>query len=290
MKFKFFLIAIMTSLLFLFSCSDSNDTGSGYGKLGIQLTDAPFPTDLVAEANVTIYKIEARYTANTVEEDETASESEENSSFVVLMEEEVNVNLLELTNGITQQLVDIDVPAGYYDLIRVYVKGVNVVLNDEMATTYDLNVPSGEQTGIKIFIKPGLEVKSGLSEDLLLDFDVSKSFVAIGGHNNLSGFNFKPVIKVSNLTTTGTLSGVVSTTENDVVATIPGATITISQVDEIITSSIADDNGMYTIMGLEAGNYTVTIEIDGYTTQVIENVEINVGNKTVLDFDMVMAP
>ena len=61
--------------------------------------------------------------------------SDEGKPFVVLMEDEIQVNLLELTNGITKTLVDTDVPVGSYNLIRVYVKGVNIVLND--GTSYD---------------------------------------------------------------------------------------------------------------------------------------------------------
>jgi hypothetical protein len=107
----------------------------------------------VAEANVTIFKIDARN-----------KDEETDDSFVVLMEQEIKVNLLELTNGITETLVDTEVPVGMYDLVRVYVKGVNVVLTD--GTSYNLDVPSGEQTGIKLFIKPGLTVNGRLSADL----------------------------------------------------------------------------------------------------------------------------
>src|SRR5690606_40644847 len=133
------------------------------------LTDAPFPHDLVVEANVTIFKIDARNIAmesDTETEGEMADET--GSLFTVLMEQEIEVNLLNLTNGITETLVDTEVPNGTYDLVRVYVKGINVVLTD--GTTYDLKVPSGEQTGIIIFIKPGITVAGNLCTDLLLIF------------------------------------------------------------------------------------------------------------------------
>ena len=94
------------------------------------------------------------------DESESSMESEEKTSFIVLMEEEMEVNLLDLTNGVTKNLADLDVPVGTYDLVRVYVKGVNVVLTD--GSTFDLKVPSGEQSGIKIFIKPGLVVSGAL--------------------------------------------------------------------------------------------------------------------------------
>ena len=43
-----------------------------------------------------------------------------------------------------------------------------------------MKVPSGEQTGIKVFIDPGIHVEGGISAELLLDFDLSKSFVMRG--------------------------------------------------------------------------------------------------------------
>ena len=193
MKIKNLFIAFFASLFFFMGCSDENDNQNDMGKLTVQLTDAPFPHDLVAEANVTIFKVDARNKGSEKEmegesdsdnemEDESDSSDEENdnSPFVTLMEGEIEVNLLELINGNTETLVNTFVPVGTYDLVRVYVKGVSIVLTD--GTIYDLKVPSGEQTGIKVFIKPGLTVTGGISSDLLLDFDVSRSFVAKRKH------------------------------------------------------------------------------------------------------------
>ncbi|MGB5434541.1 MAG: DUF4382 domain-containing protein, partial [Maribacter sp.] len=101
MKTKSLFVVLFTALALVFSCSDENDSGDQTGKLVVQLTDAPFPHDLVAEANVTIFKIEARYKKDVLESDMegTAMEEGEGSPFIVLMEEEIQVNLLELTNG-----------------------------------------------------------------------------------------------------------------------------------------------------------------------------------------------
>lgn len=282
MKFKIFATAILASFLLLFSCSDANDKNSPTGSLSVQLTDAPFLYDLVKEANVTIFKIDARYKGD-VEMDTTGTSE---GSFVVLMEDEIQVNLLELTNGITENLLNADVPVGTYDLIRVYVKGVNVVLNDE--TVYDLKVPSGAQTGIKVFVKPGIVVSGGLTSDLLLDFDVSKSFVAIGGHDNLSGFNFKPVIKASNLSTAGTLTGAVTTLVEETQVALEGAQVSVIVADTINTTTFTDVSGNYTIMGLSAGTYNVMVELEGYNAAAVEGVTIEAANKTVQDIELVL--
>lgn len=294
MKFRLITIALFFVFTVFISCTDNDDKNRDYGRLSVNLTDAPFPHDLVAEANVTIFKIDARYKGdmNIISEVEDNSDSsmitEEKSSFVVLMEDEMEVNLLELTNGVTKNLVDLDVPVGIYDLVRVYVKGVNVVLTD--GSTFDLKVPSGEQTGIKIFIKPGLVVEGGLSANLLLDFDVSKSFVAKGGGSNfenITGFNFKPVIKACNMSTAGTLSGKVTTLQEEVAVGLKGAQVAVFAADTLNTTTFTDADGKYMVMGLMAGSYDVEVELSTYQKQSVADLEIVAGNTTSQDFVLV---
>lgn len=288
MKIKFLSFILLACFATFIGCTDSNDESEKMGKMSIRLTDAPFPHDLVAEANVTIFKIDARNIAmesDTETEGEMADET--GSPFTVLMEQEIEVNLLDLTNGITETLVDTEVPNGTYDLVRVYVKGINVVLTD--GTTYDLKVPSGEQTGIKVFIKPGITVAGNLSADLLLDFDVSKSFIAKGNIKDLAGitgFNFKPVIKACNLSTAGSLAGMVTTLQEEVAVGLEGAQVSIFAADTLNTTTFTDETGAYMVMGLLSGDYDVTVELAGYDAQSVEDIEIVAGNKTVQDFEL----
>jgi hypothetical protein len=111
MKFNLFSVILFAFSVLFISCSDNNDGTSDFGKLSIQLTDAPFPHDLVAEANVTIFKVDARYKADmqldtqAIDSTDTMVETDQGKPFVVLMENEVQVNLLELTNGVTKTLL-----------------------------------------------------------------------------------------------------------------------------------------------------------------------------------------
>ena len=299
MKIKNLFIALIAALFFFMGCSDGDDSQSEMGKLKVQLTDAPFPHDLVAEANVTIFKIDARNKGSEMEMDEemeaeTDSNVEENddSPFVTLMEEEIEVNLLELINGNTETLVNTDVPVGSYDLIRIYVKGVSIVLTD--GTTFDLKVPSGEQTGIKVFIKPGLVVSGGLSADLLLDFDVSKSFIPKGNRNDFSGvtgFNFKPVVKACNKSTSGTLSGLIYTTQEELQVGLEGAQVEIYTEGTLNTTTFSDDMGAYKVLGLTAGTYDVVVTLEeGYEMNSAEDIQISAANTTVQDLEMMVIP
>ena len=292
MKTRFMLGLLVSASLIFINCSEDSTTapGDGEGTLTIRLTDAPFPYDLVAEANVTVFKVEARRAdyeedTETMDSMDDQEENEEGSPFITLMEEEIPVNLLTLVNGSTAMLANVEVPEGIYDLVRVYVRGVNVVLKD--GRTFDLKVPSGEQTGIKVFIKPGIQVAGGLSADLLLDFDVSKSFVAKGNIKSaagIKGFNFKPVIKASNLSTAGSLIGTVTSLEEEMETALEGAQISVFAADTLNTTGFTDMAGNYTIMGLDAGNYRVLAELEGFVSSDTLEVSILAGNNTIQDF------
>ncbi len=268
MNFTSLLVAVLMIMgVSIVSCD--NDNISGTGKLKIQLTDAPFPSDLVAEANVTISKIEIR----------KASQSEDaGRPFVTLSEEEMSFNLLDLTNGVTASLVDLEIEAGSYDLVRLYVSEASVKLND--GTEFDLFVPSGAQTGIKIFIDPSIVVAGGLTSELLLDFNVAKSFVAqgdISSSEGISGFIFTPVIKASNLSTAGRLTGVVADADN---IAIDGVQVSLIDADTVYTSTFTDENGEYTILGVDAGTYDLELAKEGFETTIIEDVSIVAANAT----------
>ena len=280
--YKIVLCTLVTCTLFLSSCSEY-DNRLQYvevmGYISLKVTDAPFPHSMVSEANITITKVEARLKNN----------GESNASpYQVLYEGEIQMNLLELTNGVSETLSEIKVPAGSYDLVRVYVKDANVLLTDDR--TFDLKVPSGDQTGVKVFIKPELVVNGGLTSELLLDFDVYQSFVVKGDINDVSGitgFNFKPVIKASNNSVSGTLSGTVSAPIDEIKTDLEGAQITIMAADTLNTTTFTVATGQYMVQGLSGGSYKVIAGLDGYQLNTAEEVTIVAGNETKQDFELI---
>jgi len=239
----------------------------------VKMTDEPFPVGLLEEANVTIGKVEAR-----------RSSEDQGSPFRVLSEEDISLNLLELTNGITATLADLEVPAGEYDLVRLYVEEASVVMVD--GRIFDLKVPSGAQTGIKVFIDPVIEVSGGITSELLLDFDVSRSFKVQGNINTpagINGFIFTPVIKATNLSTSGRLTGTV-TGEND--EGLQGAQITVYAADTLNTRTFTGEGGHYTVLGLQSGSYDVEANLGEYQQQMEQEVIITSGNETIVDFEL----
>ena len=270
---KFILVCSILFLIILFGCErgvDNSDTGT----LSIKLMDAPFPINLVSEANVTINKIEVR---------KYQYESEGNP-FLVLSEDESTYNLLELQNGITADLVEIEVPVGDYNLIRLYVSSADIKLNDE--TVYSLKVPSGDETGIKIFIEPSIRVVSGLTTELVLDFDVSQSFVVQGDPftpAGINGFIFTPVIRAANVSTSGSINGKVVDKDSNI---LEDANVWIEDNGNTY-SSFTDSEGMYILSNIPEGTYTVnatkkTVDVE-YDIVPVENVEVVSGNVIQLD-------
>ena len=285
-----FLIAL-TSVFW--SCSDGDDSLKTTGRLNVFLVDEPFPTDAVAEANVTVFKVEARFADADSDQDMGAMEAgDSKGGYITLMDEPTGpVNLLDLVNGVSEQLVGTEVPAGTYDLIRVYVEDPNIVMKDPEATTYGLKVPSGAQSGIKVFLDPPLQVVGGLTEELTLDFDVSRSFVPKGGSANnpegITGFNFTPVIRAGITSTTGTLAGTVAGEGTGGAEPVAGAMVILYDLENTqVTSTMTGSDGGYIFPGLDPGIYSLQVSATGFENQSATGVEVVLANKTTQDFTL----
>lgn len=251
----------------LWSCEKPTDnpaTEDEKGFLTLSITDAPLPVDQVLEANVTIDKVELKRTGDGNPNDSAA--------FITIMEGEQTFNLLELSNGVTEILAQADIPTGEYDEMRLRIVGAGVILVD--TAFYDLEVPSGSSSGLKIKIKPSLTIVNGIDSEALIDFDLNRSFKTIGNaknKNGIKGFHFSPVVRVVNLTETGEISGNV-TNESD--EKISDAFITLLHGVDTVTSAFSDGNGFYAMIGIPAGTYQMECIQEDYDTLRVENVQV----------------
>ncbi len=266
------LIIVIGLISFMFFGCQKNLDYNGTGKLFVSLTDAPFDIDLVESATVTIIKIEVR-----------KKDNDGGHPFLTIMEDTIEVDLMDLRNGITAGLVEAEVPAGEYDLVRLYVDKASISLIDH--GMFDMKVPSGSQTGIKVFIHPAVVVEGGLSAELLLDIDVSKSFVLKGNIHTpagIKGFNFKPVIRAVNNTTAGRVVGSVTDTAN---AVVKSAEVWL-ETDTVYATTIADTLGKYAIIGIPEGIYTIFATRENFDTVTFPDITITRGNATTQDFKL----
>ena len=165
-------------------CSEDLVSDESEGRVRVLLTDAPFPFDLVDETNVTIQRIELLGSEGTI----------------VLSDDPQEEDLLLLQNGVTVSLAEVDVPEDDYHQLRLQVgEDAEVVMND--GSVYDLKVPSGTETGIKINLNP-LQIQDGDLATITVDFSVEESFVVLGNPNTpagINGFIFKPVLRAQSV-------------------------------------------------------------------------------------------
>ncbi len=271
MKKLIFSVFAIALTAFFTACNKTSDN-SGNGQLVIKVTDAPFPIDMVESAMITITKVEIRKAGDGISD---------GNPFMVLLEDTVTFDLLDLRNGVTDELLDMEIPAGSYNLLRLYVEEATLKIKD--GDTYKVKVPSGQQTGIKIFVSPGLNVIGGLTTELLLDFDLSNSFVVRGNFDSphgINGFIFKPVIRAVNNTTAGRIIGMVTDTSK---VKLGNAQVWVKQ-DTIIAKSFTDTLGHYALIGLPAGKYSIFATKENYDTVGYSDVNVVAGNLTIKDF------
>lgn len=282
-KNSLFTIALLAlSTLFVACSQDDNNIENldGKGRLTVNITDAPFPIDIVDKTVVTIDRLSIG----------SAAEGEDEGNFLVLSEEEREIDLLDLTNGVTLELASVDIDAGTYDEIRLHVVDAKVLLKD--GTEFDLKIPSGSSSGLKIKIAPAVTIEEGLESTVLLDFDVSKSFVMQGNMNTpagIKGFLFKPVIRCVFEGFTGQIEGTVTDTSAVV---LPNALVKVwnltpeMEPDTVVTSGFTNETGYYKIIGLPEGTYHLTGELENYETLLIEEVAVESKVTTTVDFEL----
>jgi hypothetical protein len=169
-------------------------------------------------------------------------------------------NLLELVNGVREELGIVDLPAGPYTQMRLIIgrepdNGINVlsrshpyanyVITEPGLDAYELKVPSGFQTGIKIV--HGFDVSDNQTTELILDFDAAKSVVKAGSSGN---WLLKPTVKVFRLEEYAIVRGIV--TEEDETTPVPGALVSAQQSDDggnpvVYAATITEADGSYAL-------------------------------------------
>lgn len=256
--------------------------GGGTGTMSLSATDAPIDHSLVTEAVIRVDQIRVH------------PEADAEGGFITIYDgEPIEMNLLELQNGLTQELATADVPAALYRQLRLRVESASLrLVNDNLYDTDSgtLHLTSQDTSGFKVFIEPAVFVAGGSSTELLLDVDLSKTFLPVPASDplNASSYTLHPVIRVANLSTSGEIRGVVSVDDgagglaprDDATVYIlpPGETDTANS----LASTGTNLEGEYAVLGLPAGTYDV-LATQGELEGRVDGVTVTVGNVTVVD-------
>jgi len=250
---KTFGITLIAAALLMWGCESSLDSGNdaGTGTMVVKLHDAPVDYE---EVNISVARVEVNNTDN------------EGEGWIVISEPNETYNILELVNGNFEVLADAELEPGTYKQIRLILNDQNTVVID--GETFELFVPSGEQTGLKLNIDA--EIEEGITYTLLLDFDANRSVVPRGASGQ---YNLKPVIRATNEAISGNISGTVLPFE------ARAAVFAIQGSDTLSTTFADTSSGEFTLVGLESGSYTVSVEPreEGFESAALEDVSVTIG-------------
>jgi hypothetical protein len=164
------------------------------------------------------------------------------------------IDLLQLQDGNTALLADgVTVPEGEYSQLRFVLGSENYVVVD--GSRQALEVPSAQQSGIKIIL-PEVEIENdGDRLEVTLDFDVEESFIDQGNGT----YRFKPTIKVKNVFVNGNSVETVSV-EGLVTAVDAGAgTVAVDSIPFTTTSKTEFDD-VASLGALSTGQH---VEVEG---------------------------
>jgi hypothetical protein len=280
------LILIISPILF-YSCSLLQDETpvTGKGKVTVHITDAPFPANLVEHAFVTIERMQLRLKDGNCKTTEGEEIPDCDEGFLILLDEPVKIDLMQLRNGLSQVLADVEVPVGVYDMIRLFVVDAEIVLDSE--TSFPLKVPGGSTGGLKVFLSNNIVVtEDGLAE-VLIDFDLSRSFIAQGNpktKKGIHGFIFKPVIRAVDNTKSGRIKGKVIDSAN---IPLENVLVTLYQANEVITTALTDVEGEFKIIGVPSGTYSLTVEKEGFLSAEVKNIVVTKKQEVVKNIKLV---
>jgi Domain of unknown function (DUF4382) len=228
------------------------------GTLSVGLTDAPAcGFDAV---NVTVTKVRVNKSAS-------AGESDGGWTDITLATPK-KVNLLNLTNGVLENLGQTSLEAGQYNQLRLVLDSnangtANTVVPSGSKVEQPLETPSAVQSGLKLV--GSFNVEAGQRADVVIDFDACKSVVTRGK----GAYALKPVLKMLPSAING-ISGFVS-------PAVLGKNVMVSaQQNGTIVSATTPNptTGEFLLSRLAPGNYDVVITANDSGAAVIGAVPV----------------
>jgi hypothetical protein len=264
MRIKHLGIVVVAAALFplLAGCSDDHTTGPGFGTMNVRMTDAPGDFQHV---NLVVTQVSARLQ----NADTTSAETDSSGGgWIVLNNTAATYDLVTLQNGTFTTIATNSIPAGRYTQLRLKIGTGSTVTVD--GTTYPLEVPSGEQSGLKLV--GNFDVPTNGVLDVALDFDASRSIVATGA----GGYILKPVVKVLATRAAGAITGTLSP------AGIPATVWALQSPDTLGSTRVAAD-GHFALSVLASGVYSVRVSPDSaYRDTTLNGVVVTAGSSQSL--------
>jgi hypothetical protein len=258
---------------------------AGTGTLSLEVTDAVLDHSLVTSALLFVNEIEVK------------PASDEDGGFLTIYEgAPIEIDLLDLRNGVTQELAAHDLPSGSYQEVRlVFDDAFLQLVNGNVYTTDDgsLQLTSQATSGLKIKVEPPIVVFAGGNTTVLLDVDLTKTFRPIPANDplNASTYHLSPVVRAASLLETGEISGVVPTEDpSGLLVPVPNATVYVLPPGEVdvessIASTATEENGSYALLGIPPGTFDV-LATSGALSRRVDGVSVVAGSAITVDLEL----
>lgn len=233
-------------------CYQDDSSGPGNTKpiAKILVTDAPFPFDTVESVNVYIVSVAASVTADTSEPG--------GQEWITITEPRQRVDLLALQQGATELVGEGELDAAQYRAIRVIIDTDSSDIRFVDGSEATVHWGGAGLQSIHAFVEAALAIPEGGVAEIVIDFDVGRSF-----HWNDLGdnaFNFIPWIRAVNKAATGSIAGTVlgdSTPLENATVSAYGAT---EGTWMIRSTGKTDASGHYRLAYLLPGTYIVQVD------------------------------
>ncbi|GAA3958721.1 DUF4382 domain-containing protein [Allohahella marinimesophila] len=178
-------------------CNNGSDARSDVtGTLSLSLTDAP--VDNLLSVFLTFTGL--------------AFQSADGQRHDIVFPEPRRLDLLTLQNGDTISLVEaIELPAGKYSWLRLDLSEEtgSLFVKDNLGGQYNLTVPSGAQTGLKLV--GGFSILANGQSDFTIDFDLRKSVTLTGTGSGTGDYILRPTLRLVDNAQAGAIGGLVDT-------------------------------------------------------------------------------
>jgi len=265
---------LLGSLALLAGCgggdSDTTATAST-GTLKLSITDAP----ACGYDNVFITVKEVR-----VHQSEDAVDGDEGWQTIPVIDAPRRIDLLELTNGVLEELGQAVLPAGKYTQMRLVLADnsestplANSVVLSGTKAEEPLKTPSGQQSGIKMNVD--ITVEPDTVADFVIDFDACKSVVKAGASGK---YLLKPVVSVIAVisSTAQRIVGYLNTT------TMGESTLVSAQKDGVVVKATVPDaiTGEFVLFPVPVGTYDLVIVSSDHATAVMTGVPVTTTEPT----------
>lgn len=267
---RMLLVLGLAATIALAACDTASEATGPDNRVAVLLTDAPLEeaTSLVVEFG----RVDL-------------APADGDTGIVTISEDPGEIDVLTLQNGVVHELGDALVPDGSYSQIRLIVETATLFFGpDEF---YDVKVPSGSQSGLKILVDPPIVADDGSLHEVIVDFDVLRAVVETppGSGNYL----LKPTA-IRAYSEAGAVEGTV-TDSLDPQAPLEGVEVEVFEAggSDVVTSTFTEADGSYGFAALAAGDYDFRFSLPGYVPETVTDL-VETGETTTIDVDLELAP